>query len=73
VDFDERRNILTLVLQDLGGTEHVAGALSDGTLRFVALALLQADHRGPKVLCLEEPENGIHPSRIPAMLRLLDD
>jgi hypothetical protein len=25
------------------------------------------------LLCLEEPENGMHPSRIPAMVRLLQD
>jgi hypothetical protein len=25
------------------------------------------------VICLEEPENGVHPRRIPAMLRLLED
>ena len=25
------------------------------------------------MLCLEEPENGIHPERIPAMIRLLEE
>lgn len=32
---------------------------------------LDAEAQG--LLCLEEPENGIHPERIPAMLKLLQD
>jgi hypothetical protein len=55
------------------GTEYPARALSDGTLRFLALAVLELDPEAPAMLCLEEPENGIHPDRIPAMLRLLQD
>jgi hypothetical protein len=34
---------------------------------------LEQDPDEQGLLCLEEPENGIHPSRIPAMLRLLRD
>jgi hypothetical protein len=55
------------------GTRHPARALSDGTLRFLALAVLLQDPDARGVICLEEPENGIHPERIPAMLRLLQD
>jgi hypothetical protein len=47
--------------------------LSDGTLRFLALAVLEQDPEVQGVLCLEEPENGIHPARIPAMIKLLQD
>ncbi len=35
--------------------------------------MLELDPRATGLLCLEEPENGIHPARIPAMLRLLRD
>lgn len=73
VDADERRELLTLMLTDRSGTEHEARALSDGTLRFLALAILESDPEAEGVLCLEEPENGIHPERIPSMLRLLRD
>lgn len=73
VDHDEKRDTLTIEATDEHGTTHPAKALSDGTLRFLALAVLEQDAAGPKVICLEEPENGIHPSRIPAMLRLLQD
>jgi predicted ATPase len=73
VDTDDRRELLTLLLRDLDGTEHEARSLSDGTLRFLALAVLESDPDARGVLCMEEPENGIHPQRVPAMLRLLDD
>jgi predicted ATPase len=73
VDRDERRQLLTLCVEGRDGTFHEARALSDGTLRFLALAVLEQDPEAQGVLCLEEPENGIHPERIPAMLRLLED
>ncbi len=73
VDRDEMREQLAIVLTDLGGTEHPAGSLSDGTLRFLALAIMEAGAQGPSLMCLEEPENGIHPDRIPSMIELLQD
>lgn len=73
IDRDEKRELLTLQVTDHEGTVHPARALSDGTLRFLALAVLDLDASAQGLLCLEEPENGIHPERIPAMLRLLQD
>jgi len=73
VDREERRELLTLNVTGGDGTVHPARALSDGTLRFLALTLLELDPEATGLLCLEEPENGIHPDRIPAMLRLLRD
>lgn len=73
VDIDSKRELLTLELIDRYGTQHSARALSDGTLRFLALAILEADSEASGVVCLEEPENGIHPERISAMLTLLQD
>jgi predicted ATPase len=73
VDADEKRELLSLMASGRDGTPHAARALSDGTLRFLALAVLELDPRTQGLLCLEEPENGIHPERIPAMLRLLQD
>ena len=61
------------MVQTNDGTTHAAKALSDGTLRFLALAVLEADPKATGLLCLEEPENGIHPERIVAMLTLLQD
>ncbi|MFO0212409.1 MAG: AAA family ATPase [Pseudanabaena sp.] len=73
VDRDEKRELLTLQVTGRDGTVHPARALSDGTLRFLALAILQRDPETQGLLCLEEPENGIHPERIPAILQLLQN
>lgn len=73
IDRDERRELLTLQITGRDGTTHPARALSDGTLRFLALAVLELDPEAQGLLCLEEPENGIHPERIPAILQLLQD
>jgi predicted ATPase len=73
IDRDEKRELLTLMMTEKEGTELPARALSDGTLRFLALSVLELDPETPRLICLEEPENGIHPERIGAMLRLLQD
>ena len=73
VDVDERRELYTLSVTDRNGTSHPAMVLSDGTLRFLALAVMELDPGATGLICLEEPENGIHPERVPAMLRLLQD
>ncbi len=73
IDRDEKRELLTLYLMDRSGTAHPARSLSDGTLRFLALTVLELDPEVQGLICLEEPENGIHPARISAMLRLLMD
>lgn len=73
VDRDEKRELLTLQVMGRDGTSHPARALSDGTLRFLALAVIELDPASSGLLCLEEPENGIHPARIPAILQLLQD
>lgn len=73
VDEDEKREQYAIALKDMQGSEHVASSLSDGTLRFLALSILEEGAGGPSLLCLEEPENGIHPDRIPAMIELLRD
>lgn len=73
IERDEKRELLTLYVKNGEGTQHPARALSDGTLRFLALAVLEIDPKMQGVLCLEEPENGIHPARIPAILKLLRD
>ncbi len=49
-----------------------ARSLSEGTLRFLALITVAHDPGSARLVCMEEPENGIHPERLPAMLALLD-
>ena len=42
-------------------------------LRYIALVLMLVDVQDRAVLCIEEPENGIHPSRVPNLAELLRD
>ena len=71
VDADEKRQVKTLLLTMKDKQTYTASSLSDGTLRFLALAVLALDPKFGGLLCMEEPENGIHPSRIPQMLSLV--
>lgn len=73
VEENERTDTLTVFATGKDGTKIPARSLSDGTLRFLALLVKELDVQSRGVICLEEPENGIHPQRIPAMLRLLRD
>ena len=73
IDRDEARERFTLYIKTRDGTLHPARDLSDGTLRFLALTVMEFDRQSGGLLCLEEPENGIHPRRIPVMLQLLQD
>lgn len=71
VDVDEKRQLKTLTLTMKDKQTYSASSLSDGTLRFLGLAILALDPEFGGLLCMEEPENGIHPSRIPQMLSLV--
>ena len=73
IDRDAQRELLTLEITDHSGTIHPARSLSDGMLRFLVLSVLESDPKATGLICMEEPENSIHPSRIPLILRLLQD
>ena len=45
--------------------------LSDGSLRYLCLLALLCHPKPPPVLCLEEPEIGLHPDVIPEIAQLL--
>lgn len=64
VDIDEVRQLLTIVVREQSGVRLPAASLSDGTLRFLTLAVLVADPQAEGLICIEEPENGIHPRDI---------
>jgi predicted ATPase len=73
VDADDARELLTLRLRERSGNEFPARSLSEGTLRFLALCVMHEDAAFGGVICIEEPENGIHPASIDAMVRLVQD
>jgi predicted ATPase len=70
---NDRFESRTVEVQGSDGIYHPAHALSDGTLRFLVLSVLDIDPDVRGMICLEEPENGIHPDRVPVMLELLQD
>ena len=47
--------------------------LSDGTLRYLVLVAILLDPKPPKLICLEEPELGMHPDLIRNIANLLKD
>ncbi len=73
VEPDPVREVFTLMLEEKGGLRLPARALSEGTLRFLALCVLLEDPTSQGLICMEEPENGIHPANLPAMLQLVQD
>lgn len=70
---DEVRQLLTVEVRERSGVTLPASSLSDGTLRFLALAVMAADAEDRGLVCMEEPENGIHPAKMPAMVELIRD
>jgi AAA15 family ATPase/GTPase len=73
IDKDDKRELFTLMLKFKDGGVFPARSLSDGTLRFVGLSVIELDSKSSGVICLEEPENGIHPQKIDSMIRLLTE
>ncbi len=73
VEKDEKRDLLTLQLGFRGGLTLPAQSLSDGTLRFLGLAVIQEDSMTSGLICLEEPENGINPKKVHQMVELLKE
>ncbi len=71
VDVDVVREILTLKIKEKGGTWLPAQSLSDGTLRILALAVLSEDST-VRSICIEEPEDGVHPGKLKDLLNLLE-
>lgn len=70
VDDTKNRQFL-IKLVDKDKKEYSSRVLSDGTLRILALCILEEDEKHSSLLCFEEPENGIHPFRIGTMANLL--
>jgi predicted ATPase len=71
VEINQTKDQLTLMARLGTGPFLHARALSDGTLRFLALSIIEADSQFGGLICMEEPENGIHPAKIKAMVDLL--
>lgn len=60
-----------LVLRYKNGLTAPSWVLSDGTLRLLALTLLAYTPNAPRVVLIEEPENGIHPKAVETVMQSL--
>lgn len=70
---DKENKQFIIKLFDKDNKEFSSRVLSEGTLRILALCILEQDNEYTGLLCFEEPENGIHPFRISTMVSLLKD
>ncbi len=68
---DEANKQFVVKLKNKDGKEFSSRVLSEGTLRLLALIVIQFDPEFNGLLCFEEPENGIHPMKISQMAQLL--
>lgn len=68
---DEANKLFIIKIKHKDGKEFSSRVLSEGTLRLLALIIMQFDEQHAGLLCFEEPENGIHPQRIKLMTQIL--
>jgi ABC-type branched-subunit amino acid transport system ATPase component len=64
------QNEKVLMVNLVDGTEVLADGMSEGLLYYLAFAIL-AELQRPTVYLVEEPENGLHPSRIADIVGIL--
>ena len=65
----EKKYVVKAKMED--GRVFSSQVLSEGTLRLLALCTLKHDEQHRGVLCFEEPENGVNPTRISQVLEVL--
>lgn len=71
-DFDIYANTVQLGIREKGAVTPIpASRLSDGTLRYLGLLAVLCDPSPPPVVCIEEPELGMHPDVIPVIADML--
>lgn len=70
---DNTKEGYVIGIKHVDGCEIPSKLLSDGTLRILALIAISYDPEFHGLIILEEPENGVHPGRIPQIVSLLRD
>jgi predicted ATPase len=53
-----------LYVQERGVGNISAARLSDGSLKFLCLIAALFDHNAPRLICIDEPEAGLHPDAV---------
>ncbi len=62
---------VSLFLEEEGDRSIPATRLSDGTLRYLSLLAVLLHPEPPSLICIEEPELGLHPDLLPTLSDLL--
>lgn len=73
VDVIINSGTVQIYFDEAGVGQIPATRLSDGSLRFLFLLVLLCDPEPPPLLCIEEPELGLHPDAIVALADLLKE
>jgi predicted ATPase len=68
-----KQSLIDLSLEERGGFTTPAVRMSDGTLRWLSLLAILLNPTPPPLVCLEEPELGLHPDIIPVLAKLLKE
>jgi len=72
--YDDKANRQFIIkVKGEDGKEFTSRVLSEGTLRLLALCIIEYDDMHTGLLCFEEPENGVHLARLKTMANLLKD
>ena len=67
-------NTIQTVMHEEGmQTSIPTSRMSDGTLRYLCLLAILCQPEPPALICLEEPEAGLHPDIIPEVAKLLQE
>ena len=67
----ESNTVQVLVHEREGVATIPASRLSDGTIRYLSLLAILCDPKPPPLVCIEEPDLGLHPDILPGLADLL--
>ncbi len=65
-------NTVEVLVQEREGVATIpATRLSDGTIRYLSLLAILCDPDPPPLICIEEPDNGLHPDAVMSLADLI--
>jgi predicted ATPase len=64
--------VLAFWMEDCIDSELTLADLSDGTLRFIIWAVLSLMPSAPTLICIDEPDQGVHPRTLPLLAGLFE-
>ncbi len=64
--------VLAFWMEDCIDSELTLADLSDGTLRFIIWAVLSVMPSAPTLVCIDEPDQGVHPRTLPILAGLFE-